>query len=1137
VLRSKTDAVETDQLESVQGLSAYYKRQILGAPALNLFLDKPRPALPAGRLVLLSADVAEDLRESLDHFSAEKQVSLSTVLLAAFQVLLLRYTAQEDFVVGCSGAAPWARGTRAARHEESGFLVRADLSGEPTFRTLLERLNATFVDTPHLELTLRQLVTELRTDSGAPPAIFQVSFSYVDSAIDGDLRRTAQQESFADVPVELHLLVEDAGKGLQFQLFYDPDLFESGSIDRALNSLQILLRGALAAPDQSVWTLPILTEDEKRRILREWNQTKTDYPAHKCLHELVEQQAVHFPDGIAVADGNSKLTYGEFNTRANQLAHYLRNCGVGLGVRVGICLEPSFDFAVAILATLKAGGACVPLDPKYPAERLAYMLRDVQAAVLITKGGILPEAVTGDGCKLLFLDEQSPLFSAEPITNPASGVSPHDIAYMIYTSGSTGKPRGVLLAHAGLVNYNLNAARMYSMGRQDRVLQFCSISFDIAVEELFTTWLSGATLVLRSEEMSLAIPDFLDWIDRQRITVLDLPTAFWHEWVRCLPELRESAPPELRLVIVGGEKASSEAYATWLRMVGCRVRWINTYGPTEASICATTFEPNIDPNSPVPENIPIGRPLANTQVYLLDRHLNPVPVGIAGELHIGGVGVALGYLNRPEMTAEKFISDPFSLDPGARLYKTGDLARYLPSGEIEFLGRRDDQVKIRGFRIELGEIEAALAKHPGVREVAVIAREVVPDEKRIAAYLVPASRKKPIVADLRAYLQQQLPDYMVPSAFVFLKALPLTPNGKVNRRELPAPEVLSPSSTSTVTASDPLQLQFVRIWQEVLGIGSIGVRDNFFELGGHSLLAARLMQRTEKLVGRPLPLAMLLRFPTIEQLAAVVVRDGWSQHWSSLVPLQPGGSQPPLFCVHGVGGNVLGFWELGRHMRPDFPFYGLQSQGLDGKDPCHERVEDMATHYLEEIGSVQPKGPYFLGGFSFGGLVAYEMAQQLRLRGEEVGLLVLFDTYPGDLNPVGTSFMKLLLKPSAQHLLRDLPKAVQKRMRRMWRGWRLPQVLQDVRNKNRIAADHYVLRPWPGKATLVRATEQSLRSSIDPQAAWNGLVDSLEVHEIPGDHNGILRAPQVDSLAGCLKACIDKARLACEQARVTSKVS
>ncbi|HSY64208.1 MAG TPA: amino acid adenylation domain-containing protein [Terriglobales bacterium] len=886
--------------------------------------------------------------------------------------------------------------------------------------------------------------------------------------------------------------------------------------------------------DQPLSDATIPTAEERQRLLVEWNQTACDYPRDKCLHELIEMQADRAPDSIAVECDGRQLSYHDFNCNANQLAHYLRSRGVGPGFRVGICLKSSLDFAIATLGVLKSGAACVPLDPKYPAERLAYMLGDVQARVLITEQGIAlgqPPA----GWELFLLGARADVLAAQPRNNLGRTSTPNDIAYVIYTSGSTGKPRGVLLPHTGLVNYAASMSRVYSMSADDRVLQFCSISFDIALEELFITWFSGATLVCKSEEMPLAVPDFLEWITRERVTLLDLPTAYWHEWVHQFPELRQPKPENLRLVIVGGEKVSAKAYAAWLSQGGDRVRWINTYGPTEASIAATAFEPNYESVEAVPENIPIGRPVANVRIYLLDRYLNPVPVGVTGDLYIAGVGVAQGYLNRPELTAEKFIPDILSTEPGARMYKTGDMARYLPSGEIEFLGRGDDQVKIRGFRVELGEIEAALAKRPDLREVAVLAREDVPGDKRLTAYFVPIQESQTSPAELRRYLQQHLPDYMVPSAFVPLRAMPLTPNGKIDRRGLPAPEHVA--SEGIAEATDSLQSQLVKIWEDVLGRKSIGVRDNFFELGGHSLLAARLIHRTGQMLGKTVPLAMLFEAPTIEQLASALRRD-WGHHWSSLVPIQPAGSQPPLFCVHGVGGNVLGFYELARRMSPEYPLYGLQSQGLDGAHPCHARIDEMAAHYLEEIRSVQPHGPYFLAGFSFGGLVAYEMAQQLRARDEKVGLLVLFDTAPGNLKPVtAASFMRLLLQPSWQHWAHDLPKKARKRIHRSLRNWRVPQTLRDVRNSNIAAADRYVLRPYAGVLTLIRASEKSLRSLDDPHAAWPRLVGGLEIHEMQGDHYEMLLPPQVDRLAECLKGCINKSRLQCEQPRTRVKVS
>jgi amino acid adenylation domain-containing protein len=880
---------------------------------------------------------------------------------------------------------------------------------------------------------------------------------------------------------------------------------------------------------------PTMTEGEKRQVLFEWNQTACDYPREQCLHELIEGHAANRPEQIAVVGSAQRLSYREFNDSANQLAHYLRSRGVGRNQRVGICLDSSPELAIAVLAVLKSGAACVPLDLGYPTDRLKYMLDDVQARVVITGDDTLP-AVVPEDCEVISLSGARAAMSSQPRTNPESDVTPADIAYVIYTSGSTGKPRGVLLTHAGLVNYNTNAARMYTITPQDRVLQFCSISFDIAIEEMFITWLSGATLVLKDEDVPLAVPEFLKWAEKQGITVLDLPTAYWHEWVHEFAQLEKVIPSGLRLVIVGGEKPSSQAYAKWLNSAAKCVRWINTYGPTETSVCATAFEPKYEAGEPIPENIPIGRPLANVQVYLLDAGLNPVPVGVDGELHVGGVGVARGYLNRPELTAERFIHDPFSSSPEARLYKTGDRARRLPSGDIEFLGRVDDQIKIRGFRIEPVEIETLLAKYPGIRDAAVVAREDADGGKQLVAYFTVTRGAKPVLAELRRYLLEQLPDYMVPSTFVDLPVMPLTPNGKINRRGLPVPK-FEASLATFAAATDPLQAQLVGLWEEVLGKRPIGIRDNFFELGGHSLLAARLMHRTGQALGKTLPLAVLFHAPTVEQLATVLRQDELSQHWSSLVPVQPAGAQPAFFCIHGIGGNVLGFNRLGLHMAPDYPFYGLQSQGLDGKNPCLTSIGAMASHYISEMRGVQPHGPYFLGGFSFGGLVAYEIAQQLRAAGEEVALLVLFDTYPGDVKAGAVSLLKVLLKPSRKHWLHDVPRALGKKIRRTWRGLHVPKSLWDVHNANRAAASKYILKPYAGKVTLVRATEKPLEGSFDPHALWKDLAGSLVVHEIASDHYDILLEPQVQQLSDRLKGWIHAARSQYEHADVSVQAS
>jgi amino acid adenylation domain-containing protein len=860
------------------------------------------------------------------------------------------------------------------------------------------------------------------------------------------------------------------------------------------------------------------TETKRHIRTAESAGTRAEYPSHKCVHELVSDRAAYSPDAIAVIHGERQLTFRDLNERANQLADYLRKKGVGKDVPVGICLKRSLELAVALLGVMKAGGACLPLDPDYPDERLAYMLEDSQATVLITQPGLLPELGNATP-ELVNLDSDWKILEGCSRENPSQPTNPESLAYVIYTSGSTGKPRGVLLEHRGLVNHHIVAIDLYGLGPADRTLQFSSLSFDIAIEEIFPTWIAGATLVLRTEEMPLAGAGFLRWIRERAITVLDLPTAYWHELVRELAESGESLPKSLRLLIVGGEKASASAFASWIKCGGGRVRWVNTYGPTEASIIVSFYEP--DPSQPVPENLPIGRAIANTRLYILDEQLKPVAAGTPGELYISGVGVARGYLRRPEITAAKFVDDPFSPEPGTRLYRTGDLVRCLNDGNIEFLGRADFQVKIRGFRVELGEIEAALETHPGVAEAVVVAREVN-GEKRLAGYVI-ASQNKPAAIELSKYLRERLPEYMVPADFVFLETMPLTPNGKVDRRALPLPEAGEVERREGFVAPrNQFESAMTRLWEQILGKRPISVRDNFFELGGHSLAAARLMGMVEKEFSKSLLLTDLLQAPTVEELVKLVSLDAPSTARSSVIALQPLGSKPPFFFVHGLGGSVLRFRDLARHMAPDQPFFGIQAQGLDGSQPCLQRVEDMSDLYLEHLKSAQGKGPYFLGGYSFGGYVALEMARRLLAQGEEVRALVLLDTYAGG----SQSLLRRFLTLSTAQKLTYLKRRVQRYRKGIGRRidiMRLPDAVKKVRHACAAAGNSYRLQEYPERILLFSASDKGLRGLDDPGGGWSKYaLGGLELHQIDGDHGNILNEPNVRLLAAELRQCLER---------------
>jgi amino acid adenylation domain-containing protein/thioester reductase-like protein len=656
---------------------------------------------------------------------------------------------------------------------------------------------------------------------------------------------------------------------LSLEIAYDRERFDDDAITRMLGHLGNLLTGMVTNPQQRLSDLPLLTEAEKQTLLVEWNNTEIDCSQDQCIHQLFEAQVEKTPDAIAVVFQEQSLTYRELNQRANQLAHYLQKLGVGPEVLVGICVERSLEMIVGLLGILKAGGAYLPLDPVYPQERLAYMLADAQVSVLLTQEFLLKN-LPDTPAKVICIDNAE-LIAQQPQTNPINQSQLDNLVYVIYTSGSTGKPKGVMIEQGSLVNYTQAAIAEYEINSSDRILQFASISFDAAAEEIFPCLVQGATLVLRTHEMLSSIPHFLETCQQQLLTVLDLPTAFWQQLNSELSALKLTLSSSLRLLIIGGEKASIYQVLTWQQCVDTRIRLVNSYGPTEATVVATTCDLS---EQVFTQEIPIGKAVYNIQTYILDGHLQPVPIGIPGELYIGGQGVARGYLNQPELTAEKFIPNPFNKAGDKKLYKTGDLVRYRSDGNIEILGRIDHQVKIRGFRIELGEIEAKLIQHSFVRESVVMVREHNHDNKRLVAYIVPNTQNYELennielIPKLRHFLKESLPEYMVPSAFVLLEKLPLTPNGKIDRRALPiAEDYLSNQETKYIAPRTPIEEQLAEIWAELLKIKQVGIEDNFFDLGGHSLLLTQLVFRVRQTWQIELPLSSLWEMPTIASLA------------------------------------------------------------------------------------------------------------------------------------------------------------------------------------------------------------------------------------------------------------------------------
>ncbi len=864
---------------------AYWRERLAGAPrSLDLPADRPRPPVRSARGARRSVPFSPEIGQAIAELARGEDATLFMTLLAAFDVLLYRYTGQGDIVVG----TPIAGRTHAETEDLIGFFVnmlplRVEVPADITFRALVARVKEVCLGAyAHQDLPFERLVQEIspERDLGRTP-IFQVSF-VVQSALTGAMalpglaRRWVAAET-ATAKLDLHVSLTESRGALVCGVEYATDLFDAATIERMVGHLGALLAAIAVDADRPLWQLPLLGEEEQKRLLVEWNDTTAPYPRDACLHHMFEAQADRTPDATAVIFERQRLTYRELDQRANRLANHLRALGVGPEVLVGLCLPRSAEMLVAILGVLKAGGAYVPMDPAYPAERIAFTIEDSRAPVLVTEKSVLP-ALPAHSARVVLIDGDAAQIAEASDARPSSGVGPNHLAYTLFTSGSTGRPKGVAIEHHSPVALVSWARTVYGMEEYRGTLFSTSVCFDLSIFEMFVplSW-GGAVIVARN---ALDLPSLPA---KDQVTLINTVPSAMAELLRM-----EGVPANLRTVNLAGEPLV-HALARRIYAVPTIKRLLNLYGPTEDTTYSTFAEGRPETGL-APQ---IGRPIANTTLYVLDAAMQPVPIGVPGELYIGGEGLARGYLNRPELTAERFVPHPFSVEPGEKLYRTGDLVRYLPNGEVVFLGRLDDQVKIRGFRIELGEIEAALGKHPQIRDAAVLAREDRPGEKRLVAYVVPRGEEAPAAEDLMSFLRATLPDYLVPRAIVTLAALPLNANGKVDRRALPAPEFGS-DDAAYVEPRTPTEQKLAAIWREVLEIDRVGAHDNFFLLGGHSLLATRVTARVLGTLGVDVALARVFEAPTLAGLAAVIDAMLWAE-----------GAPPPASAADDVEEGAL----------------------------------------------------------------------------------------------------------------------------------------------------------------------------------------------------------------------------------------
>lgn len=972
---------------------AYWQAQLAGQlPVIELPIDHPRPAVQDLHGDSVRLTLPEGLLAGLKAVARSNDSTLFMLLLAAFNVLLSRYTAQTDLLVG----SPIAGRLRPELEGLIGIFInnlvlRCDLSGNPPFDELLKRVRRVTLEAyQHQEVPFERLVEALKPERelGRTP-VFQVSFNFENTLLVesqaglASISRLELAETVALYDLSVGLTERDGALTIDF--IYPTALFEHETIQHMADHYRVLLAGIAADPHQDIGCLPLLTGEERQRMLVTWNSASLPYPGDLCLHQLFEDWAHKNPQETAVVFYDQKLSYASLDQQAEQVANSLIGLGVAAGSRVALCMARGPELVAGILGILKAGAAYVPLDPAFPPERIAYLLTDSGVGCVLTREENV-QVISGMGMPVLTYEQamRTPIPDEKP-AHPA--VTPANLAYLLYTSGSTGQPKGAMITHGNVVAFLHSFREVRRDGPRRVGTCVAPFTFDASVEEVFSCLCFGGTVHILQPEDSSNPAWFARYLVEQEISTTFVVPDLLPGLARELKH--QGGAPALKCLITALEPIR-ESTLQPLRELSPGLRILNAYGPTETTYGATAyaFTEMKEPD----RFIPIGVPFPNCRVYIVDDNLQPVPVGVPGEILIGGAGVGPGYHNRPELTAEKFIPDPFSSLPGARLYHSGDIGRYLPDGNIQFLGRADDQVKLHGYRIELGEIEKNLASCPLVHKCLVLVRQLPPGDRRLVAYVLPAAGASPTASDLRQYLADRLPVYMLPNHYLLLETFPLLSNGKVNRAVLPLPDqerpVLEQSFAPAVT---PGEHKLVAIWSKLLGVERIGIHDNFFELGGHSLLAIRLISEIEKQMGVHLSLTALFENPTIYQVGRFIDSEQKPPDWQALVAIQPHGRRVPLFLVPPSATTGMRFARLAEKLGDDQPIYSFNHLGLDGLQEAQGSVDEMVELYMREMLAFRPQGPYIIGGLCFGSQVALEMARRLAENGHEVPALLLLD--------------------------------------------------------------------------------------------------------------------------------------------------
>lgn len=1137
---------ERDQQAARASAEAFWRSQLKDAPQP---VDLPSPGARPPRRTVRGARATTRLSASLHQKIKDASKSQGSTpfafLFAAYQTWISRLTGQTDLVIGVPFAGQSAKGSEALVGQCVHTLpIRARLDVTRPFNELLKQNRSWILDAQENWNSSFGAIAQTLDLPSDPSRMPLVSVLFNLDPPMSKVRFAGLERRISSGPriyfqYDLGINLVDEGQELLVELDYNQDLFPADWIQAWLGHFQTLLESASARPSDRLDSLSLLGTRDLDQLVVACNQTATPYPEKQRIEDLFTETARKHPEAIAVEFEAQTLTYAELNRQSDRLASFLTDSGLGRGSMIGLAVPRSLDMVIGLLGALKAGAAYLPLDLTLPAPRLSYLLENSGATAILTVEDQIA-SLPPTRAKILSLDKDRAAWNRDLDKAPASrDLRPEDLAYVLYTSGSTGQPKGVEVEHASVVNFLRSMQQEPGLGRHDAVMAITTLSFDISVLELLLPLTVGAKVILVSRTTACDPGLLSEVLSRSGATVLQGTPTTW----RMLINSGWTGNKALK-ALVGGEALPEDLAERMLKT--CGSVW-NVYGPTEATVWASVSQVK------EPRHISLGHPIANSQLYVVDAALRPVPVGVPGELLIGGACLARGYRNRPELTQERFVPNPFAAGSNARVYRTGDLVRRHPDGRLEYLGRQDFQVKIRGHRVELQEIESALLHESGVREAVVIAHEPSPGSVELVAFVVLGDREctpelnGTALTALRNRLKKVLPDYMLPSRFQSVASLPKNSSGKVDRRALrPSNDAPPCIVTCRIAPRNATETRLAEIWSKLLKVEAIGVTDNFFELGGQSLKAVALFAQIEKEFGQKLPLATLFNAPTLEALASVLGGESpiIERAWSSLVPIQTKGSKPTLFLVHGAGGNVLLYQALARHLSPDYPLYGLQSQGLDAKTPPLQSLEAMAELYLKEIKAVQPNGPYFLGGYCMGGTIAYEMAQRLQAQGDEVALVAMLDTYNfalmGKNSGPKAIYQKLKfhlgnfvkLRPTEMwDYVREKIRVARDGELQNWIGGGVKKSASgsetdvreaSVQSVNDAACMAYTPKPYAGALTLFKP-QVNYDFYPDPDMGWKDLaLEGLHHEELAVNPHAMLVEPYVQDLAQRLKERIER---------------